>query len=91
MQLSRRQRTAWSWGGERSDGLRLCQERLRLSIRKHLFSKRAVLQWHSCPGSGGVSIPGGVEEPWRWGTEGRGQWWGWVGAGLGDLRGLLQP
>jgi len=45
----------------------------RLDIRKHFFSKRAVLQWHSCPGSGGVTAPGGVPEPWGCGTEGCGQ------------------
>jgi len=30
---------------------------------------------------------------WRCSTEGHGQWagWGWVGVGLGDLRGLFQP
>jgi len=30
-------------------------------------------------GGGGVTIPGGVPEPWGCGTEGRGQWawWGW--------------
>ena len=40
---------------------------------------------------GGVTIPGGIQELWRCGTEGRGQW-GWVGGvGLGDLRGLFQP
>ena len=30
-------------------------------------------------GGGGVTVPGGVEEPCGCGTEGRGQWawWGW--------------
>ena len=49
-------------------------------------------------GGGAVTIPGGVQEPWRCGTWGHGQWvgWvglgvGWVGVGLGDLGGLLQP
>ena len=38
-------------------------------------------------------VPGGVPEPWRCGTEGRGQqgWWGLVGVGLGDPSGLFQP
>ena len=40
------------------------------------------MQWHSCPGSGGVTIPGGVPEPWRCGTEGRG--YGHGGGGLGS-------
>ena len=31
-------------------------------------------------GSGGVTVPGGVQEVWRCGTEGHGQWawWGWA-------------
>jgi len=31
-------------------------------------------------GGGGVTVPGGVEEPCGCGTEGRGQWarWGWA-------------
>ena len=35
-------------------------------------------------GSDGVTIPGGVQGPWRCGTGGHGQWarWGWVGFGL---------
>ena len=45
------------------------------------------MQWPSCPGGGGVPVPGGVQEPWRCGTEGRGQqtWWGGLGLGLGTL------
>ena len=31
---------------------------------------------------GGVTIPGGVPEPWGCGTEGRGQWAWWGGLGL---------
>ena len=41
-------------------------------------------------GAGGVSVHGGVPEPWGCGTEGRGQVGGWT-VGLGDLRGLCQP
>lgn len=35
-------------------------------------------------GGGRVTDPGGVPEPWKWGTEG----WsvGWVGLGLGTLQ-----
>ena len=33
--------------------------------------------WHSCPGSGGVTVPGGVPEPWRFGSEGHAQWAWW--------------
>jgi len=29
------------------------------------------MQWHSCPGSGGVTVSGGIQETWRCGTEGR--------------------
>ena len=63
---------------------------LWLGIRKE-FSEGVVMQWHSCPGSGGVTVPGGIKEPWRCGTEGHGQWaWrGWAGVGLGNLRGLF--
>ena len=41
-------------------------------------------------GGGGVSIPGGVPEQWKCGTEGRGQWawWGWVD-GFDGLNGLF--
>ena len=47
-----------------------------------------MLQWHSCPCGGGVTIPGGVPEPWRCGTEECGH--GGV-VGVGDPRGLFQP
>jgi len=38
-------------------------------------------------GGGGVTIPGGVQETWRCGTEGRGQWAWWdltVSSNLND-------
>ena len=55
---------------ERKDNVTSCElSGNRLDSRKH-FSKRAVLQWHSCTGSGGVTITGGVPEPWGCGTEG---------------------
>ncbi len=40
---------------------------------------------------GAVTIPGGVQELWRCGTEGRGQWawWGWVGGWTRWVGGLL--
>ena len=44
-----------------SKGLKLHQGTFRLDIRKNLSSERAVLQWHSCPGSRGVTISGGVQ------------------------------
>ena len=54
------------------------------------------VQWcigTAAQGGGGVTVPGGVWELWKCGTEGRGQWawWGWDGVGLGDLRGVFQP
>ena len=65
----------------------------RLDIRKDFFLYGVVGHCHSLPMEVGESltVPGGVPEPWRCGTEGRSQqaWWGWVG--LGDLRGLFQP
>ena len=49
-----------------------------------ILSEAVVMHWHGLPraqGDGGVTIPGGVQEPWGCGTEGRGQWtqWGWAG------------
>lgn len=40
-----------------------------------------------CPGSGGLTVLGGIPELWRWGTEGGGQgvWWDELGLGLGIL------
>ena len=77
----------------REDGLTLCQGRFRLAVRNNSFSQRAVRQWHSCPGSGGVTaqVSGGVPEPWGCGTAGRGWWAQWAGVGLDDLSGLFQP
>ena len=81
----------------RGDGLKFCPGLFRLAVRNNSFSQRAVRQWHSCPGSGGVTVPGGVPEPWGCGTAGRGKW-AILAVGrqlilviLGDLSGLFQP
>ena len=75
----------------KSNGLKLHRGGFRLDTGKHFFSEGVVMQWHSCPGSGGVTVPGGVQELWRCGTEGRGQW-AWRGvAGVGDRGDLFQP
>ena len=67
----------------RGNNPKLHQGRLRLGIRKNFFSKRAVLQWHSCPGVvGSPSL--GCSEPWRCGTEGCGQWARWGGLGISE-------
>lgn len=44
-------------------------------------------------GRGAVTVPGGVKEMCRCGTEGYGWWvwWGWVMVGLNDPSGLFQP
>ena len=65
----------------RSHGLKLPQSRLMLDIWNILFSKRVVMQWHSCTGSAGVTVPGDVTEPRRCGTGGGG--YGHGGGGLG--------
>ena len=43
-------------------------------------------------GGGEVTVPGGVQEPRRCGTERHGQWAWWGGLMVGnDLSGLFQP
>lgn len=54
------------------------------------------LHWHSRPGGVGVSIPGGVQEPWGCGTKGCSSMgmMGWLGLDLGSGREkswLFQP
>ena len=62
-----------------------------LDIKKKILSERVVLHCAAAQAGGGVTIPGGVpEQQWHWGTWAVGMV-GWVGLGLGDLRGLFQP
>jgi len=54
------ERRWWRGGGQpllpgnsnsmRGDGLKLHQGMLWLDVRKHIFSERVVMQWHSCQG-----------------------------------------
>ena len=62
-----------------------------MNIGKHLFSERVDRHWQSCPGSGGVTIPLGVLEPWGCGIEGCSHGGGgWVGVGHCAFSGLFQ-
>ena len=45
----------------RGNGPVLHQGRVRLGIKKNFFPQRVVRHWHSCPGSGGVTIPASVQ------------------------------
>jgi len=49
----------------------------------HLRSCEALAE--AAQGGGGVTVPESVEELWRCGTEGHGQWawWGWAGSWTG--------
>jgi len=67
---------------------------IRLGIRKKILLRKNgwALVWAAL-GGGGVTVPGGVQDPWRRGTERRGQWawWRWVEVGQRDLTDLFQP
>lgn len=64
----------------RGGGLKLCQERFGLGVRKHFFSKTVVMQLHGLP-SGGVTITRGAQNHGDVALRSV----GWVGAGLGHL------
>ena len=77
--------------GTKACGLKLQQGRGRVGIREGSCSEGAVLCWHSCTGSGGVTVHGGVQcgdVALRAVGSGHGGV-GWVG--LGDPRALFQP
>lgn len=46
--------------GKRSNGLKLHHGTVRLDVRKHLFSRKVVMQWHSWPQSWWS------HHSWRW-------------------------
>ena len=52
----------------------MCRGRFRLDIRKNFLSKQTVMHWNRMPaqGGGGVTVPGGVQETCKYGTEGHG-------------------
>ena len=81
-------RRAYFW--MRGNGPKLCQG---LDIRKYFSSKRAVLQWHSCPWRWWGHCPWRCSRTvgmWHWGMRAVGMV-GWAGVGLNDLGDLFQP
>ena len=77
----------------RGNGLKLCQGRFRLDVKKILLQVWSGTGM-GAQGSGGVTVPGDVQEAFGCCTEG----YGLVGnigdrwtVGLDDLRGLFKP
>jgi len=72
----------------RRNGHRLHHRRVRLDIRKNLFSERAVRQWHRMPREV-VASPS--LEAFKDHVDVASVHGGRLTIGLGDLRGLFQP
>jgi len=73
------------------NGLKLHQGRADQILGKTSSQEEWSGSSTHCLGGGGVTVSGGVQEPWRCGTEGHGNTDGRWMVGLGDLRGLFQP
>ena len=54
------------------NGFRLHQGRFRLDVRKNVFTESGQALEQAAQGSGGVTIPGGVQKACRCGTSGYG-------------------
>ena len=62
-------------------------------LGKTLLQKSGDAVAQAAQGGGGVIVPGGVQELWRYGSEGCDwrAWWDGLMVGLNDLKGLFQP